>query len=49
MGRYIPAAPAEQRQLLEAVGVASFDELFAVIPKELRIGGLCIEPGKSEL
>ena len=28
MGSYIPAAPAEQREMLEAIGLRDFRELY---------------------
>ena len=37
--RYLPKSPAEREQMLAALGVASIDELFAVIPEALRTQG----------
>lgn len=49
MGSYIPSTLEERRQMLEAVGVSSFDELFAVIPQSMKLEQLNIPAGKSEL
>jgi glycine dehydrogenase subunit 1 len=35
--RYLPKSPAERRQMLADIGVASIDDLFAVIPAECRL------------
>src|ERR1700747_360948 len=35
--RYLPKSPSERRQMLEAVGARSIDELFASIPEALRL------------
>jgi glycine dehydrogenase subunit 1 len=35
--RYLPKSPAEREQMLAEIGVASIDELFAVIPAEDRL------------
>jgi glycine dehydrogenase subunit 1 len=37
--RYLPKSPAEREQMLAAVGAASIDELFSVIPAEHRLTG----------
>ena len=34
---YIPNTPDDQRAMLEAIGAASLDELFAMVPAELRL------------
>ncbi|MCH7810826.1 MAG: aminomethyl-transferring glycine dehydrogenase subunit GcvPA [Chloroflexi bacterium] len=39
----------DRRRMLDAVGVASSDELFADIPPEFRIDGLDLPPALSEL
>jgi glycine dehydrogenase subunit 1 len=36
---YLPKSPAEREQMLAAIGVRSIDDLFAVIPPELRFDG----------
>ncbi|UNL84166.1 aminomethyl-transferring glycine dehydrogenase subunit GcvPA [Priestia koreensis] len=38
--RYLPMTEEDQRQMLEAVGVQSVDELFADIPESVRFKGL---------
>ena len=35
--RYLPKSPAERQAMLAEIGVASIDELFAVIPAEDRL------------
>ncbi len=35
--RYLPKSPAERREMLEAIGMQSIDELFATIPEQFRL------------
>src|SRR5690349_24076436 len=35
--RYLPKSPSERRQMLDAIGARSIDELFASIPEALRL------------
>ena len=35
--RYLPKSPAEREQMLAAIGAASIDELFSVIPAACRL------------
>lgn len=47
---YIPASPAEEREMLAAIGVGRFEDLLAPIPDNLRRGGRLNLPGPlSEL
>ena len=47
---YFPNTESDRRAMLEAIGAASIDELFAMIPPELRMTrGLCVPPGLGEL
>ena len=47
---YILNTPDDQQAMLEAIGVASLDELFAQIPSELRLKReLKIAPALSEI
>ena len=47
---YIPATDAEEQEMLSAMGVASFEELIAIIPEQLRLrDGLGLADGVSEL
>jgi glycine dehydrogenase subunit 1 len=46
---YIPHTPEEVREMLDVVGVASIDELFAEIPDELRPSGLDLPAGMTEM
>ena len=46
---YIPATDDEERDMLAAIGVASFEDLVGIIPRELRVnGGLGLGPALSE-
>jgi len=49
MGNYIPSTGDERRQMLEAVGLEDSDGLFSSIPAEVRIKGLDLPEGLSEL
>jgi glycine dehydrogenase subunit 1 len=37
--RYLPKSPAERERMLAEIGVRSIDDLFAIIPPELRLDG----------
>jgi glycine dehydrogenase subunit 1 len=37
--RYLPNSPAERGKMLAAIGAASIDDLFAIIPAAHRLGG----------
>src|ERR1044072_7215629 len=49
MSRYTSATDADRREMLDAIGVESIDELFAAVPEEVR---LCrprdVPPGRPE-
>ena len=50
MGSYVPNTVEERREMLEAIGLSSMDDLFAQIPEQVRIrDGLNIPEGLSEL
>ena len=50
MGTYVPNTEKEQREMLEACGLHSFDDLYAGIPDELkRKEPLAIPEGKPEI
>lgn len=50
MGKYIPNTDAEQKVMLTEIGFSSFDDLFAHVPKEVKLTGeLDIPSGLSEL
>ncbi len=50
MHQYIPNTEEEQLKMLNEVGITSFEELLADIPKELRFkGDLPLPPAKSEI
>lgn len=47
---YIPNTVEDQQQMLEAIGAASIEELFAMVPAELRLNrDLCLLPAIGEL
>ncbi len=48
MSRWISTEPGEEAALLQALGIASVDELFQDVPKKARIGRLGIAPGRDE-
>jgi glycine dehydrogenase subunit 1 len=43
--RYLPKSPAERREMLEAIGAMSIDDLFASIPAQFRLQGPLHLPG----
>ena len=50
MNKYIPNTEAERKSMLESMGMNSMDDLFADIPKDLRLGrDLDIPDGLSEM
>ncbi len=49
MGGYIPSTREERARMLEALGMQTADELFAAVPKEMRVQKLDLAPGLSEL
>ncbi|HEY9790320.1 MAG TPA: aminomethyl-transferring glycine dehydrogenase subunit GcvPA [Candidatus Obscuribacterales bacterium] len=46
---YLPHTKSDRDAMLKAIGVKTFDELLAHIPKEVRAKELNLEPGLSEL
>src|ERR1035437_9730368 len=47
---YFPNTESDRQAMLEAIGAASIDDLFAMIPADLRLKrGLCVPPGLGEL
>ena len=50
MGSYIPSTREERLDMLHSIGMQSFDELYADIPKSLRLkDGLSLPVGLSEM
>jgi glycine dehydrogenase subunit 1 len=43
--RYLPKSPSERREMLDAIGARSVDELFQSIPEALRLQGPLNLPG----
>ena len=48
MGRYIPDTPLEQEKMLKDIGLNSVDDLYSMVPEEVRLKELAIPEGKSE-
>ncbi len=46
---WIPTTPEDRSRMLETIGVASIDELFSVIPAELRLKDWDVPPRLSEM
>lgn len=47
--RYLPMTSQDEKEMLEAIGIESIDELFADIPEKVRFKGeYNIKPAKSE-
>ena len=49
MSKYTAVTDADRQQMLETIGVGSIEDLFADIPRALRLArGLELDPGRSE-
>src|SRR3954470_19323432 len=49
MSRYTSATDEDRREMLDAIGVGSIDDLFAAVPEAVRLGRpLDLPPGKPE-
>lgn len=50
MGSYVPSTKAQRQQMLNALGMESFDELYSAVPKSVMLAnGLNLPKGMSEL
>ena len=49
MGTYIPSTADEQQGMLEAIGLSSLDDLYEVVPPEVRLQSLDLPAGMSEM
>ncbi|MEG0780548.1 MAG: aminomethyl-transferring glycine dehydrogenase subunit GcvPA [Oscillospiraceae bacterium] len=50
MGTYVPNSPAAQREMLDAVGVSTLEDLYASVPHQMLLGDrLGLAAGLSEL
>lgn len=50
MGSFIPGTEKEQKEMLQAIGADSFEELFTDVPEDVRLAeGLNLPDGISEL
>ena len=48
MGRYIPDTLSEQEAMLKDIGLKSIDDLYGMVPENVRLNELAIPVGKSE-
>ena len=51
MTHYIPSNKKDEKEILDSIGVSTFEDLIKIIPKDLRVkeGILGLEDGSSEL
>ena len=49
MGSYVPTTKEERRQMLDLIGLASMDDLYAAVPASMKIDRVNLPNGKSEL
>ena len=49
MGSYLPSTAGQKRQMLEAVGVSQIEALYDNVPASIRLDGLDLAPGLSEM
>lgn len=49
MGGYLPSSEQERQQMLESIGLSSYDALFAAVPESIRWPKLDLPAGASEL
>ena len=49
MGSYIPSTGEERQEMLKTIGLSSMDQLYDVVPEEVRLHSLDIPEGMSEM
>lgn len=50
MGSYVPVTEKDREEMLKKIGIASMDDLFGMIPDNVKIkGGLDLPEGMAEL
>ena len=49
MGSYVPSTADERKQMLNAVGLSSMDDLYSDVPSNVKLDSLNLPSGKSEL
>jgi len=49
MGGFVPSGEREKREMLEAVGLTSMEELYADIPSDVKIDSLDLPEGMGEM
>ena len=48
MARYIPETQKEQEVMLEKIGLSKIDDLYSMVPEEVKLKELDLPEGKSE-
>ena len=49
MGSYLSSSQQQEKEMLEAIGLKSVDELYAMVPESAKLSDLALDSGKSEL
>ena len=49
MGNYLDTTAAEQKKMLDQIGVSSIDQLYSMVPEQLLVDKLALPEGLSEL
>ena len=49
MASYIPMNEDERREMMDAIGISSLDEMYVNIPADMRVKKLNLPEGRSEL
>ncbi|MDO4554156.1 MAG: aminomethyl-transferring glycine dehydrogenase subunit GcvPA [Lachnospiraceae bacterium] len=49
MGSYVPSTADERKEMLNAIGLASMEDLFSDVPSNVKLEDLDLPSGKSEL
>lgn len=49
MGSFVPSTAGEQREMLEAIGLSSVEELYRDVPEDVKVASLDLPAGKSEM
>ena len=49
MGSYIPSTREERQKMLEAIGLTSLDQLYDVVPQQVRVKDLDLPEGMSQM
>lgn len=49
MGSFVPSTAGEREEMLKAIGLSSTEELYADVPAQVRLEGLPLAEGKTEM